>query len=284
MALPPEGLDLSRPDEITQEEIDAFHADYERTGKGRLASFDFWIEFRPDVLKRHKARTPHYFGKASKEFPLPLNLAAMHRYTIESFEDGIGYEIRLSRSNGAQLTDILDTLSIAWLSSGHSGMYAMAGVASDYLRSYPEPEVAAKFPPNWGFDPVALKCGMDYSNDDTSEGELGKLFAWYEERVGFVPRNVSFLAKHRPGLLKTYRARYEHAIRDSLPVQMMPFLLLNRAVVQGWSESMRENFLLGRSLGMTEEQLQDAIFLGVLFAGASVLDGVDEAIGDLVGT
>jgi hypothetical protein len=284
MALPPEGLDLSRPDEITEEEIDAFHAAYERTGKGRLDSFEFWIEFRPDVLKRHKARTPHYFGKEGKEHPLPLQLASLHQYTIESFEDGIGYEIRNSRSSGARLSDILDTLSIAWLSSGHAGMYAMSRSAGEYLRSYPEPEIEPRFPPTWGFDPEALRCGMDFANDDTSSAEIGKLLEWYERTVGFVPRNVSFLAKHRPGLLKAYRARYEHAIRDTLPVQMMPFLLLNHAVVQGWGESMRENWLLGRALGVSDEQLQDAIFLGVLFAGASVLDLVDEAIGDLIGT
>jgi len=284
MALPPEGLDLSHPDTITQEEIDAFHAAYERTGKGRLDSFEFWIEFRPDVLKRHKARTPHYFGEETREHPLPLQLAALHQYTIESFDDGISYEIRNSRSSGARLTDVVDTLSIAWLSSGHAGMYAMSRAAVAYLRSYPEPDIPPRFPPSWGFDPAPLECGMDYSNDDTSSAELGKLLVWYERTVGFVPRNVGFLAKHRPGLLKTYRSRYEHAIRDSLPVQMMPFLLLNHAVVRGWGESMRENFLLGRALGMTDEQLQDAVFLGVLFAGASVLDAVDAAISDLIGT
>lgn len=284
MALPPDGLDLSRPDEITQAEIDAFHAEYERTGKGRLASFDFWIEFRPDVLKRHKARTPHYFGAEAKSYPLPLQLASLHRYTIERFDDGIGYEMRLSRSSGARKTDILDTLSIAWLSSGHAGMYAVSRVGTEYLRSYPEPEVEAKFPPAWRFDPDALKCGMDYSSSDASEREIKHLLDWYEETIGFVPRNVRFLARHRPGLLKAYRGRYEHAIRDSLPVQMLPFLLLNHAVMQGWTESMRENLLLGRALGMTDEQLQDAIFLGVLFAGASVLDAVDEAVGDLIGT
>jgi hypothetical protein len=105
---------------------------------------------------------------------------------------------------------------------------------------------------------------------------------WYERTLGEVPRYVTFLARHRPGLLKAYRDRYEHAIRDSLPKQMLPYLLLNHSVVRGSREGIRENVLLGRALGMTREQLLDAICGAVLHTGAEVLAIVDEAAGELL--
>jgi hypothetical protein len=276
-----QGLDLRSPDTITDEEITAFHAEYERTNKGCLASFEFWIEFRPDVLKRHKARTPHYFGIDAIAHPLSLQLAAIHRYTIERFADGIAYEIRLAQSNGALRTDILDTLSIAWLHAGHGGMYAAAAAATEHLRGYQDP-AQDRFPANWSFDPHAFECGIDYSSPVLTAEDLECLTVWYEQAIGFVPRNVSFLAKHRPGLLKSNRDRYEHAIRDSLPAQMLPYLLLGHAVCEQRIEGIRENFLLGRNLGMTDVQLLDPIMLAVLFAGVETLDAADVAIGDLI--
>ena len=53
-----DGLDVSRPDEMTAAEIEAYRREYTGSNKGLLDSFEFWLEFRPDVLKRHKARTP----------------------------------------------------------------------------------------------------------------------------------------------------------------------------------------------------------------------------------
>ena len=88
---------------------------------------------------------------------------------------------------------------------------------------------------------------------------------------GFHQLPKPVLAEHRPGLLKAYRDRYEHAIRDSLPKQMLPFLMLNYNVVRGFREGIRENVLLGRAMGMTQEQLLDAICSGVLHAGVNAL-------------
>ena len=93
---------------------------------------------------------------------------------------------------------------------------------------------------------------------------------------------MDFLARHRPGLLKAYRDRYEHAIRDALPKQMLPYLLLNHSVVRGSRAGIRENVLLGRAMGMRREQLLDAVCSAVLHAGINALDVADEAAGDLL--
>src|SRR5436190_21817925 len=79
-------------------------------------------------------------------------------------------------------------------------------------------------PGNWPtprihVDAGAFDSGMDYTTRDASDGDIELPMAWYERVVGEVPRSAQVLARHRPGLLKVYRNRYEQAIRDSLPKQ-----------------------------------------------------------------
>jgi alkylhydroperoxidase/carboxymuconolactone decarboxylase family protein YurZ len=277
-----DGLDVSRPDVTTEEEIAAYRAEYLGTNKGLLDSFEFWLEFRPDVLKRHKARTRHFRSTLEPDRPLVGILGAIHQYTVAAFREGVAYEIRLAQSLGATRTDILDTLSVAFIHAGHPGMYAAAAYA-DFLRAYDDPEPAAeRFPDGWSFDPGAFDSGIDYSRREASAEDMERLVDWYERTVGEVPGHVRFLVAHRPGLLKAYRDRYEHAIRDSLPKQMLPYLLLGHNVVRGFHDGIRENVLLGRALGMTREQLLDAICHSVLHAGVEALAIVQDAAGDLL--
>ena len=199
-----------------------------------------------------------------------------------AFKEGIAYEIRLAQTNGATRADVLDTLSVAFIHSGHRGMYAAAASAATCATTRSEPAVVDRFPENWSFDPLAFDSGIDFSERDASREDMDRVQEWYERTLGEVPRYVRFLARNRPGLLKAYRDRYEHAIRDSLPKQMLPWLMLNYNVVRGFPEGIRENVLLGRALGMTREQLLDAICYGVLHSGANALGIVDEAAGELL--
>lgn len=280
-----DGLDVTTPDVTTQEEIDAYRAEYVGTNKGLLDSFEFWLEFRPDVLKRHKARTRHFRTSKEPDRPLAQILLAIHEYTIRAFPEGVAYEIRLAHSLGATRSDILDTLSVAWIHAGHRGMYAAAAYA-DYLRTHedPEPSTSPRFPDGWQFDPHAFDSGMDFSTRDATPEDVAALEDWYRRTLGEVPPHVTFLARHRPGLLKAYRDRYEHAIRDSLPKQMLPYLLLNHHVVRGSRGGIRENVLLARALGLTREQVLDAICFAVLDAGVNALDIVEDAAGDVLAT
>lgn len=273
---------MSRPDVTTEEEIAAYRAEYLGTNKGLLDSFEFWLEFRPDVLKRHKARTRHFRSTLEPDRPLVAILGAIHQYTVAAFRDGVAYEIRLARSLGATRTDILDTLSVAFIHGGHPGMYAAAAYA-DFLREYRDPsESPARFPDGWSFDPGAFDSGMDYTRREADGQDMERLLEWYARTLGEVPRYAQLLCTHRPGLLKAYRDRYEHAIRDSLPKQMLPYLLLGHNVVRGFRDGIRENVLLGRALGMTREQVLDPICHAVLHAGVEALDIAHEAAGDLL--
>lgn len=276
--LPPDGMNLLEPDVTTDEEIAQFRKFYAFAKKEQNKSYEFWLEFRPDVLKRHKLRTAT--RTVGPGYPLPA-LAALHQYVISAFTDGIGYEIELARTMGARRGDVLDTISVAFIHSGHPGMYEVTRHA-DALRNYTEVPDAERFPPNWSFDPGAFDSGMDYSVREASPEDLGRLTDWYERVLGEVPKNAKFLAEHRPDLLKAYRNRYEHAIRESLPAQMLPFLMLHYNVVRGFKDGIRENALLAKALGLTKPQVLNAICLAELHGGAEVFDVVDEAAGDVI--
>jgi len=276
-----DGLDVTRPDVVTEEEIAEYRAQYLGSNKGLIESFEFWLEFRPDVLKRHKARTRHFTSVTAPVAPLVQTLTAIHAYAILGFREGVAYQMRLAQHLGAQRSDILDTLSVTFIRGGHRAMYAAAAYA-DFLRGYEDPPPRDRFPAGWEFDPHAFDSGMDFTTREATEEDMRRLQGWYRETIGEVPRHVRFLARHRPGLLKAYRDRLEHAIRDSLPKQMLPYLLLHHDVVRGFRDGIRENVLLGRAMGMTREQLLDAMTFAVLHAGVEVLDAAEEAAGDLL--
>ena len=81
---------------------------------------------------------------------------------------------------------------------------------------------------------------------------------------------------------KAYRHRYEQALGDALPTQMLPYLLLRHHAVKGWADGIRENILLGLALGMTRAQLLDAICPAILHCGPTMLSVVDEVAGELL--
>ena len=120
---------------------------------------------------------------------------------------------------------------------------------------------------------------MDHAARETSAEDIDRVQEWYRRTLGEIPRYVRFLATHRPGLLKAYRDRCEHAIRDSLRAQMLPWMLLRYNLTRCLCEGIRENALLGRALGVAREQLLDAICYGVLHAAADALGIAEEAAG-----
>jgi hypothetical protein len=155
---------------------------------------------------------------------------------------------------------------------------------ADWLRDFEEITPAGAFPANWAFDPHAFDSWMDWDEMRCSDEDITRLLAWYEQTIGEVPRYVHWLASHRPNLLKAYRNRYEHAIRDSLPAQMMPYLMLHYNVSRGFEEGIRENVLLGRALGMTRPQILNATCSAVLHAGAEAFAIVERCTEGLLET
>jgi hypothetical protein len=272
------GLELLNTDEVTPAELAEFRRHYDATKGSQNKSYEYWFEFRPDVVKRHKARTRQwYLGEGAAV----QALTQLHQYVIEAFHDGIDYETRLAQTYGASKTDILDTISVAFIHSAHPGMYA-ASEYGEYLRTYEEGPRDDAFPANWTSDYSVFQSGMDFSSLTATPDDLASVRDWYLRMTGEIPASVEFMIRHRPDLLKAYRNRYEHAIRDSLPAQMLPYMMLHYNTYRGNAEGIRENVLLGRALGLTKTQVLNAISAAVLHGGSEILGLVDRTVGDLL--
>jgi hypothetical protein len=277
----PGGLDLQNPEAVSAEELDRFRQFYTNTKGAQNRSYEFWLEFRPDVVKRHKARTVQW---VLGEPDTTQILSMIHQYATVGFAEGVAYEIRLANKLGALKSDILDVLSIAFIHSGHPGMYQAVG-AAQLLRDYENMTAdRARFPAGWAFDPDAFTSGMDFSSMESTPADVAALNEWYLGKIGEVPRHVKFLGKYRPDLLKASRNRYEHAIRESLPAQMLPYLMLHYSTYRGFEDGIRENLLLARAFGFTRTQVLNAVLSAVLHAGANALDLVDRVDDGLIDT
>jgi hypothetical protein len=286
ISLIPNGFNAYDLERTSQEEIDAFRNNYVRGGRSGyfwgypLYALDFWLENRPDVLKSYRQQA-YQAMSGLHSYPHFLCLAMLHQYVIIRFEDGVLHEIDACEARGISKQQILEVLAVSFLHSGPSGMRFVSSGSGEYLRKYHEPTTPAEFPAGWLPDPGAFRSGLDFSSATLTSDEGEKLRAWYIATIGEVPQSVTFLAEHHPGLLKAYRARWETAIRDGLPKQMMPYLMLQYNVSRGFGAGIRENVLLGKAWGMTKEQLIDAVGSGMSFHGG--LDSISVVVDALAG-
>jgi len=282
--LPPDGL-LYNPDVTTQEEIDTYRRFYAETKGYSLPGFEFWLDLRPDVLKRYRANFVRETTSAEERArPLAHVMAMLHQYAVVGYEDGVLYEIKLSRNGGATRGEVLDALAVAFIHGSPMGMNAVATSSLEYMKDWQDDgsSRADRWPEAWSFDRNAFRSGIDFTSPEPTRADMEAVQDWYQTRLGEVPRYVRFLAKHRPGMLKAYRNRFENAVRDGLPKEMVPYMLLNLNVTRGFHEGIRESVLLGKSLGMTRPQLTDAICWAAYYGGVESISVAEEAAGDVL--
>jgi hypothetical protein len=84
-----------------------------------------------------------------------------------------------------------------------------------------------------------------------------------------VPAYLGFVAHGRPHVLKAFRHRLEHALKDGMPAQMLPYLQLHWNTIRGFPEGIREAAMIGRGLGMSRAHLLDAIAGALTFGGSA---------------
>lgn len=277
------GLNLSRPDATTEEELAEFRDFYTRTKGYPLPAFEFWAQHRPDVLKRYRMQARQTPSDEALRLPLANTLAFLHYYAIVGYEDGILYEVRNCESIGATKPMLIEALGFAFLHAGPRGMRSVYSSSHEHLSRYGDSEQNRDlFPANWDYDYSTLAAGIDYSNPDMPAGEVRVLRDWYLEVCGEVPPHVEVLSDLNPRLLKAYRHRFERTLQGSLPKQMIPYFMIHFDVIRGFGEGIREGVLLARGLGVTREQVGDAISWGMLYGGPSSISIVQESCGDVL--
>ena len=275
-----QGLDLSRPSEVTPEEIEAFTRAYEE-GKGYLLpAFEFWFGVRPELVKQHRLHvvTTRSAGAEGRAAPI---LAFLHYYAVTGgYEAGVAYEVQLAEHRGASRQDVLDVLAFAFIHAGPRGMKDVAAAMRQVkpLGADNAERNAAAFPGHWHHDPDFFATGIDLEALELQPGEADLVREWYRSRTGEVPEHVEFLARHRPGLLKSWRRRYETAISGTLPVQMIPFLMLHLNATRGFGDGVRDAALLGRAAGLTPDEIIEAVLWGMVYGGPDAITIASKAL------
>jgi hypothetical protein len=294
MPLMDRGLDLSRLDEITQAEVDAFNLHYS-TWDGRAhPGLNMWVEQgRPDYLKRYRLFA-RYLATAPTDVAvtpdnLAINLASANKtastpfstvywYSLLGFEAGIRYPIHGAQVTGFSKDDCLQGIAIACVYSGPRGMEAIATALADY--TWLEPAQPPHFTNGWARDEDRLLAGLDYSTPHLQPGELSRLEQWYGDTIGEVPGYLRFVGRHNPELLKAYRNRWEHLL-TSLPNQVLPTTLFQIHMLRQNPAGVRENALLARAWGVSYEEMVHSLCAWMVFGGMEMATMAQEVVGDL---
>jgi hypothetical protein len=280
------GLDSDNPDVTTPEEIAAWRRlDKEKRGYP-LRSYDLFLQVgRGDVVKRWHRQAGHFFDPDAPGGYGPI-LAYLELYLIQGFNEGVAYEIRNAERAGIPRAEVEDTMAIAFLHSISMGLFSTSPVALESLSAYTTPDdgsgrqAYAAYPEEWTRDYDLLKSGLDFSSPTLTSEEVEVLEKWYVDVTGEVPKFVTFLARHRPSLLKAYRERFENCVR-AIPVQMLAYLLIFYETYRGHQPAIRDAVLLGRGLGMTSSQATDAIIWTMLYGGSGAVSNAFDAVEDV---
>lgn len=267
------GMNVSRPETTTAEELEAFFAfDDQPTGRP-LESYALWAELRPDVLKRLLNHVHFIHETETFSCPLPyLNI-----YAVGGWPDGVQYIMDICQAGtflsgtGYRRDAVVETLALSFYLAPTWGTVITSDAVRRTLAAYrePDPSAPSPFPDGWTVAPDELKAGLDYSTPELTGADLRALREWYERVYGEVPGGVEMYARYRPELLKADRNRWENIVRTGLPNQMLAYLMIHHEVWRGRAAGVREALLLARGLGMEKHHAVDAVFYGGGFLGGT---------------
>jgi len=272
------GLNLSDVSSVTGRERDQFSAFYTSVLAHTHRGLDYLLDEDPATLKRYRhysnVATPNNYESQRKVFVFGF----LPFYAVIGYDVGVRYLIHTRQRMGLTKAQILEGIAISFLVMGPAGMETVARA----LDGYPwlTPEAPAEFPAGWAPDPAAFASGLDFSSPRMSPDELRSVLRWYEATLGEIPPHVKFLAAHRADLLKAYRQRFENCVRE-LPKQIVPTTLLHYNVIRGFASGIRDNILLARAFGVSQELVLNTIGSASL-TGIEVFDLVRHSAGDIL--
>jgi hypothetical protein len=249
-----------------------------------MPTLRMWSEYRPDLVKIHRMNMrhdgPHVPGKAA----LPFITADLHTYLLFQWQYGVQYELVIGQNLGVSREEILDAIAVASLDTISRGLdSACTDTVRAMLRDWPDvnPSNSGCFPAHWPTDRSVLTSGIDLGEPGLTGAEKSRLEEWYLKATGEVPPWFGYMTAIAPGMVKTHRIRFERALRVSPPAAL-PFYRLHYAIQLRNEDAIRENFLLGRAFGMTDEDLRGTILHGLLISGGPTNGAyVQRALGGL---
>lgn len=269
------GLDLSKPTEITPQEVAAFKGHYAAQFGSALEGLDWWIDANPEVLKRYRL----YCSLTLRVEPAVTGGGTLAFYMLNGYERGVRYVIQSYQQDGISKAQMLEIIAMAFVHAGPRGMQTLAK-ALEGVMFEEKPSPPARFPAGWAPDNAAFQSGIDHASPYLLDGEREKIEAWYEEAIGEIPPYVTFLANHRPLLLKTHRSRMETMLQVS-PKQMWPTCMLYYHVMTRCPDGIRENALLCKSWGVSKSDTLDVVGNALVYGQMEGASMVQREAGDV---
>src|SRR5579859_4316554 len=271
------GLNLSDVTSVTGPEREQFGAFYTSILGHTHRGLDYLLDQDPATLKRYRhysnVATPNNYESERKVFVFGF----LPFYAVIGYDVGVRYLIHTRQKMGLTKAQILEGIAISFLVMGPAGMETVARALDGY--TWLTPETPAQFPGGWAPDPEAFTTGLDFSDPHMSPDELRSVQNWYRTTLGQIPPHVRFLAANRPDLLKAYRQRFEHCVRE-LPKQIVPTTLLHYNVIRGFAAGIRDNVLLARAFGVSKHLVLNTIGSASL-TGVEAFDLVEASAGDI---
>lgn len=279
------GVDWMRPGPLTAEEraaLEAWYSTFHGDGDlGLVAFVPFWLRHDEMVFKRYR----RWVTVATREGLSSAvgSLLFLHHYVVRGLVGAAHYEVIGARRWGISKAQVVETLAFAFLNAGPAGMAPTAAAVDDYLAGWTtdddvDPSV---WPDGWAPDPAAFASGLDFTTRDLTAAERSGLEAWHREHQGEVPGSVTFLARHDPGSLKTYRDRYEH-VTATLPKQMIPLMALFTAAIDDRPGALRRAAHQARYYGVTKAQLLLVLARVFGYAGDFTMEQVTDTLSPML--
>ena len=248
----------------------------------------FMLDLRADALKRYRRWVEVVPAGAGLANPVPtsaMGLIWLHFYCVNSYPQGILYEVIAARGWGANRFEVADTIALAWLHGGPFGINTAAEVGTDYMKKWgAEPAGAGiEWPEGWAADPAAFQSGITFDGENAISAEdLGRLEDWHRRVQGEVPAYVPFLARNYPLALKTWRARYENAMAGRLPKQMIPLFQMHVAAMLKQPEAVRRSVTMAKAFGLKKDHVVMVLANTQVYLGDLAMNAAVEEVGELI--
>ena len=247
------------------------------------------LDHRPDYGKRFYDGLPSFPNRLEQtgtesDFAVEQTVESLGHlvmYILYGWETGIYNEFRHFQSRGFTKAQLMELVMYGQLNAGIRGLQLVYNAVGRFLPDFSDGPGPAKLPKSWAPDPDAFKSGLDMSTRDLTARDRKNLTDWYEKTIGYVPNTVNFAMTYHPEFYKWHRARWE-VIFQTLPKQVMPYIMLRQHMITGFRDALREAVLLGKAWGITKEWIVHGLAVTACYTGFEGLYAAQAAMDDIL--